>query len=89
MLVTITSLGAEETTPESAKAAQKAFVAGLKPRRGAVDLNSGLAQAVIPTGYNYLGPEDTEKVLVKLWGNPPAKNPMLGMIYPADEGLSG
>lgn len=65
----------------------KKLLNGLKPRQGEVDLRSGLAKATIPAKFNYLGPDDADKVLVKLWGNPPSREKTLGMIYPAKQGL--
>ena len=69
------------------KAAVQKLLASLKPRHGEVDLRSGLAKATIPDKFNYLGPEDAEKVLVQVWGNPPDKDKPLGLIYPADQSL--
>ncbi len=76
-----------DTDLEARKAAIKKLLASLKPRHGEVDLRSGLAKATIPEKFNYLGPEDAEKVLVKLWGNPPGKEKPLGLIYPSDQSL--
>ena len=38
----------------------------------------------VPTNFNYLGPDDAETVLVKLWGNPPSNVKPLGLLIPAD-----
>lgn len=75
--------------PEVLKAAVAKLVGSLKPRQGEVDLHSGLAKARVPAEFNYLGPEDAEKVLVRLWGNPPMRQRPLGLIYPAAENLAG
>ena len=52
---------------------------------GSVSLRSGLAEIVIPSGFKYLNGDDSETVLVDLWGNPPnEEEPSLGMLIPAD-----
>lgn len=58
----------------------------LKYQQGEIDLRDGLAKLTVPPEFNYLGPDDTETVLVKLWGNPPSNPKPLGMLMPA--GLS-
>jgi len=55
----------------------------LNYRQGVIDLRGGLAQLTVPTNFNYLGPDDAETVLVKLWGNPPDKEKPLGLLIPA------
>lgn len=55
----------------------------LKYRQGEIDLRGGLARLTVPTNFNYLGPDDAETVLVKLWGNPPDKQKPLGLLIPA------
>ena len=37
----------------------------------------------MPKEFNYLGPDDAETVLVKLWGNPPSDDKPLGLLIPA------
>jgi uncharacterized membrane-anchored protein len=37
----------------------------------------------VPKEFNFLGPDDAETVLVKLWGNPPSENQPLGLLMPA------
>lgn len=59
------------------------FDAGLSYQTGDVTVGDGLAVLHLGTSFRYLGPEDTEKVLVDVWGNPPG-TPRLGMIVPAD-----
>lgn len=56
---------------------------GLKYQQGSIDLRDGLAKLNVPKEFNYLGPEDTETVLVKLWGNPPSDTKPLGLLIPA------
>jgi len=59
------------------------IVNNLKYQQGEIDLRNGLAKLTVPKEFNYLGPEDAEKVLVKLWGNPPSETKLLGMLMPA------
>src|SRR5215475_6643877 len=60
-----------------------ALVKNLKYQQGEIDLKGGLAKLTVPKEFNYLGPEDTETVLVKLWHNPPSEDKPLGMLMPA------
>ena len=55
----------------------------LKYQQGEIDLHNGLATLSVPTNFNYLGPDDAENVLVKLWGNPPSEEKPLGLLIPA------
>ena len=60
-----------------------ALLKSLKYQQGEIDLRGGLAKLTVPTNFNYLGPDDTETVLVKLWGNPPDEQKPLGLLIPA------
>ncbi|MDO6963054.1 DUF2167 domain-containing protein [Rhizobium alvei] len=52
-------------------------------QQGKIDLPVAEASLKLGKDFYYLGGEDTEKVLVKIWGNPPgAANGTLGMIFP-------
>lgn len=55
----------------------------LKYQQGEIDLHGGLAKLTVPTNFNYLGPDDAETVLVKLWHNPPDEQKPLGLLIPA------
>ena len=55
----------------------------LKYRQGTIDLRNGLATLNLPKEFNYLGPDDAETVLVKLWHNPPEEGKTLGLLIPA------
>jgi uncharacterized membrane-anchored protein len=55
----------------------------LKYQTGEIDLRGGLAKLSVPKEFNFLGPDDAETVLVKLWGNPPSDNKPLGLLIPA------
>jgi uncharacterized membrane-anchored protein len=59
------------------------LVKNLKYQQGEIDLRGGLATLTVPPEFRYLGPEDAETVLVKLWGNPPSDEPPLGLLIPA------
>ena len=56
---------------------------GLKYRQGEIDLKDGLAKLTVPKEFCFLGPDDTETVLVKLWNNPPSDTKPLGLLIPA------
>jgi uncharacterized membrane-anchored protein len=60
-----------------------ALLKGLKYQQGDIDLRGGLAKLSVPKEFNYLGPDDAETVLVKLWGNPPSDVKPLGLLIPA------
>jgi uncharacterized membrane-anchored protein len=60
-----------------------ALLNSLKYQQGEIDLRGGLAKLTVPTNFNYLGPDDTETVLVKLWGNPPDEQKPLGLLIPS------
>lgn len=55
----------------------------LKYQQGEIDLRGGLAKLAVPKEFNYLGPDDTETVLVKFWHNPPPRTKPLGLLIPA------
>ena len=55
----------------------------LKYQEGTIVLRDGLATLKLPPEFRYLGPDDTEKVLVDLWGNPPSEQKSMGMLIPA------
>jgi uncharacterized membrane-anchored protein len=60
-----------------------ALASHLKYQQGEIDLRGGLAKLTVPPDFNYLNADDTETVLVKLWGNPPSQHKSLGMLIPA------
>ena len=66
------------------RAQAEALVQGLKYQHDTISLRGGLATVEVPTNFNYLSREDAEKVLVKLWRNPPSSD-TLGMLIPADK----
>ena len=60
-----------------------ALLKGLKYQQGDIDLRGGLAKLIVPKDFSFLGPDDAETVLVKLWGNPPSEDKPLGLLIPA------
>ena len=56
----------------------------LKYQQGEITLRGGWAKLNVPKDFNFLGPEDAQTVLVKLWGNPPSVK-TLGLLIPADK----
>lgn len=59
------------------------LVKSLKYQQGEIDLRGGLAKLNVPKEFNFLGSDDAETVLVKLWGNPPSAEKPLGLLLPA------
>jgi uncharacterized membrane-anchored protein len=55
----------------------------LKYQTGDIELRGGLAKLSVPKEFNFLGPDDANTVLVKLWGNPPSDQKPLGLLIPA------
>lgn len=76
---TSTLFAAEEDTRMTAEQ----FLASLKFQTGKIDLPNGIATLDLPANFRYLGPEDSARVLVDAWGNPPGGT-TLGMIFPAN-----
>jgi uncharacterized membrane-anchored protein len=60
-----------------------ALLQDLKYQSGEIDLRGGLAKLTVPKEFNFLGPNDAETVLVKIWGNPPSDDKPLGLLIPA------
>lgn len=62
---------------------------GVRYREGIQELPDGMANLHLPEGFRYLDPADSRKVVVDLWGNPPASAAdLLGIIVPAGEHLA-
>jgi len=60
--------------------------AELKFQQGVIPIGPAgkdLAKIKLSEDFRYLGPEDAQKVIVDVWGNPP-RDKSLGMIVPAD-----
>lgn len=88
----------KEIDPETRKALEAAIIESkaktakieseLNFQTGAVTIGDGLAKINLSDRFRYLDPADAEKVLVELWGNPPSESKSLGMIVPANVGLT-
>ncbi|HXV31931.1 MAG TPA: DUF2167 domain-containing protein [Sinorhizobium sp.] len=71
--------GAPDLPPDYAR-----IVESLDFKQGTVTLSRANARLDVPENFYFLDPQDTRKVLVDLWGNPPqAADGSLGMIFPA------
>lgn len=56
-------------------------------QHGKITLKNGVGHLNLPTGFKYLDEEQSERVLVDLWGNPEGENITLGMILPESKGV--
>ena len=75
---------AQDDTNELAQIAQMTqLLKSLKYQQGEIELRGGLAKLTVPPEFNFLGPDDAETVLVKLWHNPPSDFKPLGLLIPA------
>jgi len=79
----LTPAWAEQPHDESPSMTAEQFLATLKFQSGQIDLSGGIAVLDLPPTFRYLNPEDSERLLVDAWGNPPGDK-TLGMIFPAD-----
>ncbi|VXC39557.1 Uncharacterized membrane-anchored protein [Pseudomonas sp. 8Z] len=61
----------------------EAFVASLNFQHGRIVLGNDLATLNLPESLVFLDSENTQRLLVDGWGNPPDDVPPLGMILPA------
>ncbi|MES2149252.1 MAG: DUF2167 domain-containing protein [Pseudomonadota bacterium] len=76
------AIGAAQAADPAPKMSEAEFVASLKFQSGKVTLPGAIATLDLPAGFQYLTPDDAERVLVEGWGNPPGFK-SLGMIVPA------
>jgi uncharacterized membrane-anchored protein len=53
-------------------------------QQGTVQLPNGVATLTVPEQFYYLNPEDAQRVLVEVWGNPPGEL-NLGMLFPTGQ----
>ena len=64
--------------------AQRKAVEGMDFQQGVVKLGAGGVKFDVPPKFYFLGPADARKVLLEIWGNPPANGQdVLGMVMPA------
>jgi uncharacterized membrane-anchored protein len=78
-------LPADDAPPRPSADQLATLASSLHWQTGTITLKDGLATIKLTPDFRYLGPEDAEKVLHDIWGNP-AGVPQLGMIFPADVG---
>lgn len=83
LLGSASSIQAAESDGSQPRMTADEFVASLKFQSGKIDLPNGIAALELPPTFRYLNPEDSNRVLVNAWGNPPGET-TLGMIFPAD-----
>jgi uncharacterized membrane-anchored protein len=61
-----------------------AVLQSLKPQTGDIELPGGIAALHLNDAFRYLTPDDTQKLLEQVWGNPPGSGAgTLGMIIPS------
>lgn len=55
---------------------------------GTIELKNGIAKIKVPVGFKYLNAEQSKRVLIDIWGNPPSTaEGTLGMILPENAGV--
>lgn len=74
---------ARAETPAAPQQTAEQFAASLQFKTGKVVLPGSIATLDLPATFRYLSPQDTERLLVEGWGNPPGTT-TLGMIVPAN-----
>lgn len=57
--------------------------ASLTPQTGEIQLSGTGATLNVPEAFYFLNPQDSERVLSEVWGNPPGQE-TLGMLFPKD-----
>lgn len=55
----------------------------LDRQTGTIEISEAGATMDVPENFYFLNPQDAEKVLVEVWGNPPSEA-TLGMLFPAE-----
>jgi len=73
---------ADDTFITSREDAQ-ALIATFKYQTGHIPMRGDLAELNVPDTFRYLGPDDAQAILVRLWHNPPGPKP-LGLLIPAN-----
>ena len=67
---------------EAYEAWARDFLDNLHPQEGRITLADARVTLNVPEGFYYLSSEETSKVLVEAWGNPPEASQSLGMLMP-------
>lgn len=78
LLVFVSSVFADDRSAEVQK-----FLDSLHYKTGTVEVQGGHATLKLTPDFRYLEAGDAQRVLERLWGNPP-DNKVLGMLLPAD-----
>jgi len=84
LLGSVSSIQAAAPDGSQTQMTAEEFIASLKFQSGKIDLPNGVATLDLPPSFRYLNPEDSNRVLMDAWGNPPGAT-TLGMIFPANE----
>lgn len=81
---------AEQPTPEQLEEMRREYEQqresiwkAMEKKQGSVPLPNGVATLNVPDTFVYISPEDTEQLLVELWGNRPSEGRLQGMLLPA------
>jgi uncharacterized membrane-anchored protein len=78
------SLPAIAQQPKELPPAIVEIVKSLKPQRGKIAIPAAKASLDLGQNYDFYSAEDTRKILVSIWGNPPqSAEHALGMVMPA------
>ena len=78
-----TSTAISRAAPQGPESTTEEFMAKLSYQQGKVDLQGGLATLKLSPDFRYLDSEQSRRVLVEAWGNPPElAEGVLGMIFP-------
>lgn len=51
-------------------------------QQGVIELPNGIAKLNVPKGFKYLDAQQSERLLVEVWGNPKSDNMSLGILLP-------
>ena len=67
------------------EAKSKAFYDSLHRQTGAIPVVGGKVTLTVPETHYFVGPEDSKRIIVDVWGNPPSEAENVeGMIFPRD-----
>ena len=69
---------------DDADAHDEQLLASLHPATGDIAIAPAHAHLALRPGYAFLGPQDAQRVLNQLWGNPPDHD-VLGMVLPSTD----
>jgi uncharacterized membrane-anchored protein len=83
-LLCLCAAQARTVRAEAPDARTEQFLGSLHPTTGDVAIAPAHAHLALRPGYAFLGPQDAQRVLNQLWGNPPDHD-VLGMILPGTD----